>query len=46
VQSLIAAMEPLISQRLALLQDRILLAESGHQEAAIQAIKIRGPGLC
>jgi PAS domain S-box-containing protein len=39
VESLIAATEPLINQRLALLQDRIGLAESGRREAAIQAIK-------
>ena len=44
VQRRIAAMEPLINQRLALLKDRILRAESGHQEAAVQAIK-SGVGL-
>jgi len=39
IQALLAGLEPLITQQLALLQKRTALMESGDQEAAVQSLK-------
>jgi PAS domain S-box-containing protein len=39
IQALLAALEPLITQQLALLHKRTALMESGDQEAAVQSLK-------